>query len=98
MFFTSPVGVSIGSKEPVAIDFAILHFALPAVCKAPLFGFHEITSKMGNGGNVLVGGVGGVACQHPNSIGDIGAMSRMRVRHREIYRSMEEMMREEYGT
>ena len=56
----------------MTIYFAIAHFSLPAVREAPLFGFREITSKMNDGGDVLVGGVGGVACQHPNSIGDIG--------------------------
>ena len=72
MFFTSPIGIGVGSEEPVAVDFAIAHFLLPVVCKAPLFGFHEITSKMDNGGNVLVGGVGGVACQHSDGVGNVG--------------------------
>ena len=58
MFFTSPVGVGVGSKELVAVDFAIEHLLLPAVCETPLFGFHEITSKVKDGSNVLVGGVG----------------------------------------
>ena len=46
MFFTSPVSVSVGSEEPMAIDFAIAHLFLPVVREAPLFGFHEITSKV----------------------------------------------------
>ena len=56
----------------MAIDFAIVRFLLPAVCETPLFGFCEITSKVDNGGNMLIGGIGGMACQHPNGIGDIG--------------------------
>ena len=55
----------------MAIDFAIAHFLLPAVCETPLFGFHEITSKIDNGSDVLVGGVGGMACQYSDGVGDI---------------------------
>ena len=33
----------------MAIDFTIAHLFLPAVCETPLFGFHEITSKVGDG-------------------------------------------------
>ena len=72
MFFTSPVGVSVGLEEPVAIDFTIAHLFLPAVCEAPLFGFCEVTSKVEDGSNVLVRGVGGVVCQHSDGVGDIG--------------------------
>ena len=80
MFFTSPVGVSVGSKEPVAIDFTIAYLFLPAVCETPLFGFCEITSKVEDGSDVLVGGIGGVACQHSNSIGNIRSSG-----HQEIH-------------
>ena len=71
MFFTSPVGVGVGSEELMAVDFAIAHFGLPAVCETPLFGFHEITGKVDDGSDVLIGGIGGVSCQHSDSIGDI---------------------------
>ena len=71
MFFTSPAGIGVGLKEPVAVDFTITHLLLPVVGETPLFGFHEITSKVENGGNVLVRWVGGVTCQHSNSVGNI---------------------------
>ena len=55
----------------MTIDFTIAYLFLPAVCEAPLFGFCEITGKMKDGSDVLVGGIGGVVCQHSNSIGNI---------------------------
>ena len=66
MFFTSPVGISVGSEEPMAIDFAIADLFLPAVCETPLFGFHEVTCKVEDGGNVLVRGIGGVVTHEDN--------------------------------
>ena len=64
----------------MAIDLAVAHLRLPAVCEQPLFGLCEVTSKMNDGGDVLVGRVGGVACQHSNSKSDIRSGG-----HHEIY-------------
>ena len=57
----------------MAIDFAIAHLFLPVVCETPLSGFHEITSEVEDGGDVLVRGVGSVMCQHSNGVSNIGS-------------------------
>ena len=54
MFLASPVCICVGAKEPMTVDLAVLHLPLPTIGKGPLFGFHEIAGKVGDGGDVLV--------------------------------------------
>ena len=38
----------------MTVDLTVLHLPLPVVGEGPLLGFHEITSEMGDGGDMLV--------------------------------------------
>ena len=54
MLFAGPVCICVGTEEPVTVDLTILHLPLPTVGEGPLFGFYEIASEVGDGGDVLI--------------------------------------------